>query len=78
MILGGPALFLAGHAAFKAVIWRHVPPSRIAGIVLLALLGFAATSIPALALAVCAAAVVVGVAVADYLPGFSPAGTDPA
>ena len=23
MILGGPALFLAGHAAFKLVVWRY-------------------------------------------------------
>jgi low temperature requirement protein LtrA len=71
MILGGPALFLAGHAAFKAVVWRYVPPSRIAGIVLLALLGLAATSIPELALATCAAAVVVAVAVSDYIPSLS-------
>ena len=77
LILGGPALFLAGHAAFKAVVWRHVPPSRVAGVVLLALLGLAATSIPELALAVCAAAVVVAVAAADYIPRFSPAGASP-
>ena len=25
MILGGPALFLAGHAAFKYVVWRDCP-----------------------------------------------------
>jgi low temperature requirement protein LtrA len=25
LILGGPALFLAGHAAFKFVVWRVVP-----------------------------------------------------
>ena len=25
MILGGPALFLAGHAAFKFVVWRVIP-----------------------------------------------------
>ena len=68
MILGGPALFLAGLAAFKLVVWRYVPPGRVAGIVLLALLGLAATSIPELALAACAAAVVVAVAVADYIP----------
>jgi low temperature requirement protein LtrA len=74
MILGGPALFLAGHALFKAVVWRHVPPSRIAGVVLLALLGLAATSMPELALGACAAAVVVGAAAADYIPRLSSAG----
>ena len=32
MILGGPALFLAGHAAFKLVVWRFVSWPRLAGI----------------------------------------------
>jgi low temperature requirement protein LtrA len=71
LILGGPALFLAGHAAFKAVVWRYVPPNRIAGIVLLALLGLAATSIPELALGTCAAVIVVAVAVSDYVPSLT-------
>ena len=68
MILGGPALFLAGHAAFKLVVWRHVPWSRLAGIAALALLALAARTIPELALAACAAAVVAAVAAADRLP----------
>ncbi|WP_430502115.1 low temperature requirement protein A [Micromonospora trifolii] len=33
--LGGPALFLAGHAGYKAVLWRTLPTSRIAAVVLL-------------------------------------------
>jgi len=64
MILGGPALFLAGHAAFKAAVWRVVPWSRLAGIAVLALLAPAAPAMPELALGACAAAVVVAVAVA--------------
>jgi low temperature requirement protein LtrA len=68
MILGGPALFLAGHAAFKLVVWRYVAWSRLAGIALLALLAPAARAIPALALATCAAAVVTAIAVTDRLP----------
>jgi low temperature requirement protein LtrA len=68
MILGGPALFLAGHAAFKLVVWRFVSWPRLAGIAVLALLALAAPAIPALALAACAAAVVTAVAVADRLP----------
>jgi len=68
MILGGPALFLAGHAAFKLVVWRHVPWPRLAGIVVLALLAPAARAIPELALAACAAGVVGAVASADRLP----------
>jgi low temperature requirement protein LtrA len=67
MILGGPALFLAGHAAFKAVVWRAVPWGRLAGIVVLALLAPAARSILELGLATCAAAVVIAVAGSDYL-----------
>ena len=67
LILGGPALFLAGHAAFKAAIWRRISWSRIAGISALALLGLLAPYVPALVLAACSAAVVVAVAVADYI-----------
>jgi low temperature requirement protein LtrA len=67
MILGGAALFLAGHALFTAVVWRETPWSRIVAIIALALLGLLAPHISALALGVCAAAVVVGVAVADRL-----------
>jgi len=68
MILGGPALFLAGHAAFKLVVWRFVSWPRLAGIAVLALLALAARAIPALALGTCAAAVVIAVAVSDRLP----------
>ena len=72
MILGGPALFLAGHAAFKLVVWGYVSWSRVAGIAVLALLGLAATTIPELGLAACAAAVVAAVAASDRLPGLRP------
>jgi low temperature requirement protein LtrA len=68
MILGGPALFLAGHAAFKLVVWRFVSWPRLAGIAVLALLALAADAIPALALAACAAALVTAVAATDRLP----------
>jgi low temperature requirement protein LtrA len=73
MILGGPALFLAGHAAFKLVIWRAVSWPRVAGVAALALLGLAAAAIPELALAACAAAVVAVVAACDRLSGPIPA-----
>ncbi|WP_422740322.1 low temperature requirement protein A [Micromonospora sp. WMMD729] len=33
--LGGPALFLAGHAAYKAVLWRGLPTSRVVAVVVL-------------------------------------------
>ncbi len=69
MILGGPALFLAGHAAFKFVVWRVVPWTRLAGIAVLALLGLAAAAVPEIALAACAAAVVAAVAALDRRAG---------
>jgi low temperature requirement protein LtrA len=72
MILGGPALFLAGHAAFKMAVWRYVSWPRVAGIAVLALLGLAAKAIPELGLAACAAGVVVAVAATDRLPGLHP------
>jgi len=68
MILGGPALFLAGHAAFKFVVWRVIPWTRLAGVAVLALLGLAAPVLPDIALAACAAAVVALVAAADRRP----------
>jgi low temperature requirement protein LtrA len=68
MILGGPALFLAGHAAFKLVVWRVLSWPRLAGMSVLGLLGLAAGAIPALALGACTAALVIAVAVSDRLP----------
>jgi low temperature requirement protein LtrA len=73
MILGGPALFLAGHAAFKFVVWRDLSWPRVAGIAVLALLGLAARAIPELGLAACAAGVVAAVAASDRLAGPYPA-----
>jgi low temperature requirement protein LtrA len=67
LILGGPALFLAGHAAFKAAVWRKVSVPRLAGIAVLALLGLVAPHVSVLVLAACAAVVVIGVVVADWL-----------
>jgi low temperature requirement protein LtrA len=72
MILGGPGLFLAGHAAFKWVVWGYVSWPRVAGVALLALLGLAAKAIPELGLAACAAGVVAAVAATDRLPGLHP------
>jgi low temperature requirement protein LtrA len=67
LILGGFGLFLAGHAAFKAVIWRTASWPRIGAVVILALLGLAAPHLPALALGACAAAVVLAVAAFDFV-----------
>jgi len=66
MILGGPALFVAGHAAFKFVVWRVIPWTRLAGIAAIALLALAVPALPEIALAACAAAVVAVVAALDH------------
>ncbi len=67
MVLGGVALFLAGHAAFKLLVWHVVPWTRLAGVAVAGLLGPAATSMPAWGLALCAAAVTIAVAATDRL-----------
>jgi low temperature requirement protein LtrA len=65
MILGGPALFVAGHAAFKYAVWRHFSRNRIVGIAALALLGATVLVLPEIALAACSAAVVAAIAATD-------------
>ena len=65
MVLGGGGLFLAGHATFKAIVWREVPWTRLAAVAALALLGLAAPHVSALTLAIAAVAVVVAVAASD-------------
>jgi low temperature requirement protein LtrA len=65
MILGGSALFLAGHAAFKFVIWKAVPATRLIAIVVLGLLGLLAPYVSAVALGGCAGAVLIALAASD-------------
>jgi low temperature requirement protein LtrA len=67
LILGGAGLFIAGHLAFKRAVWQHLSWARVAALVILALLGLVAPHVTALELSSCAAAVVVGVGIADYL-----------
>ncbi len=68
LVLGGTALFLAGHAAFKVTVWQTVPWTRLAAIAGLAVLAIVATSLSALALGTITAAVVVLPAASDRLP----------
>jgi low temperature requirement protein LtrA len=67
MILGGSALYLAGHAAFNAIVWRTLPLTRLTAIVVLGLLGLAATRVSSLALGVLAAVVLIALAASDRL-----------
>jgi low temperature requirement protein LtrA len=62
VILGGPALFLAGNAVFKFALTGHVPHSRFLAIAALALLAPLALVVPPLALSAAATLVVAAVA----------------
>ena len=74
MILGGAGLFIAGHAAFKAIIWRRLSWPRIAALAILALLGLLAPHVSALALSVCSAVLIVALVLADSAGLGAPAG----
>jgi low temperature requirement protein LtrA len=67
VILGGPALFLAGHTLFKQAIFQQLSRSRLAGIAVLIVLIPVATIVPPVALAALATTVIIGVALADIL-----------
>ncbi|MGC5310705.1 low temperature requirement protein A [Micromonospora zamorensis] len=68
-ILGGPALFLAGHAAYKALLWRTLPTSRITAVVMLLVLlpVCVGLGLPVAVCATLALVVTVAVIVADRL-----------
>jgi low temperature requirement protein LtrA len=65
LVLGGAALYLAGHALFKLIVWQRVSWQRLAGVAVLALMLLLAPHVTALALSFCVLAVIVAVAVAD-------------
>lgn len=64
-LLGGPALFLAGHALFKYCVFNVASAPRLVAIVLLVLVGFVGQGWPPLAIAIAALVILVGVSVAD-------------
>jgi low temperature requirement protein LtrA len=65
VILGGPALFLAGRAAFEYTVFARVSPSRVIVLLVLAALAPAMLLVPPLVVAIAAALVLTGVAVSD-------------
>jgi low temperature requirement protein LtrA len=65
MLVGGYAIFLAGHALFKATVWQVRPWSRLVAIAFLVAFSFVAPLLPALAVGAVAAAAVLAVAVSD-------------
>jgi low temperature requirement protein LtrA len=64
-VLGGPALFLAGHALFKRLVFGRLSPPRLVGIAALAALVPVSLVVPPLALAAAAVLVVAAVALSD-------------
>jgi low temperature requirement protein LtrA len=64
-VLGGPALFLAGHALFKRAVFGVLSLPRLAAIAALAALGPVSLAVPPLALALAATLTVAAVAAWD-------------
>lgn len=66
-VMGGPAIFLAGHLLFKKVVFGVWSLPRLAAIVALIVLAYIGQGWPALALSSLALLVAVGVIIADAL-----------
>jgi low temperature requirement protein LtrA len=65
VILGGPALFLAGRALFEYAVFARVSWDRPIGVLVLAVVSPAMILVPPLVVAIAAALVLAGVAVSD-------------
>ena len=65
LLLGGPALFLAGLVLMKWALWGQISYPRLAAIVLLGALGVVATATTALVLSLLVTLLLVGLAVWD-------------
>ncbi len=79
MVIGGAALFLAGHVMFKRVIWGTISWPRVAALaVLLLLLLLLAPHVTALALNIVVVLILVAVAASDRLYGHAVPVPEPA
>ncbi|MEV0804900.1 low temperature requirement protein A [Micromonospora sp. NPDC050200] len=67
IILGGPALFLAGRARFEYEVFSRVSPSRLVALLVLAVAAPALVLAPALVAGLTATLVLAGVAVSDAI-----------
>jgi len=65
VILGGPALFLAGRAILEYAVFGRVSRDRVIGVLVLAAISPAATLAPPLMVALAATVVLAGIAAAD-------------
>jgi low temperature requirement protein LtrA len=72
VILGGPAIYLAGDALFLWMLSGRVPGSRLVAIGALALLGILAPAVTPLTLAIAATLVLAGLVAADARARFNP------
>jgi low temperature requirement protein LtrA len=70
LVLGGTALYIAGHAAFKAVVWHVTPWSRLAAVVVLGLLTPLALNVSAFTVGAMAATVLLAVIVTDQVNAY--------
>ncbi|MGA8113044.1 MAG: low temperature requirement protein A [Actinocatenispora sp.] len=77
-VLGGPALFLAGHALFKRAVFGVLSTSRLVAIGALVVMTPLGLVAPPLLLSVLATAVVAGVAVWEVVVGPPPGFAEPA
>jgi low temperature requirement protein LtrA len=67
LIIGGPALFLAGSSVFKVAIWNHISVSRAGGLVALGALSLLAMMASSLVLLAAVSAVLIAVVAYDLL-----------
>lgn len=67
VILGGPALFLAGRARFEYEVFSRVSPSRLVALLVLAVAAPVMVYVPPLGVAIVANLVLAGIATADIL-----------
>ena len=65
VILGGPALFLAGRAIFEYTVFGRVSRSRLIGVLLLAAISPAVIFLPPLMVATAPALILAGIALSD-------------
>ena len=72
VVLGGPALFLAGHTLFKWAVFAHVSRSRVVALLALAALFPVSLAVPPLGVAAAATVTVATVAAWDGLARFAP------
>ncbi|MFE9693472.1 low temperature requirement protein A [Micromonospora sp. NPDC005806] len=65
VVLGGPALFLAGRAIFEYAVFGRVSRNRVAGVLVLAVISPATIFLPPVLVAAAAALVLAGIVVTD-------------